>query len=252
MCQFTLSSINTRNREDSRRGRIVNAEFEQPEQRSGRQRQFVSDAAHELRTPLTALRVRIEEALMYPEDIDPQTIFEQALHETERLQAVVEDLLLLARLGTASAICHEPINLSSMISAQTRHRNTKHMLTHLEQGVHVRGIPAQLNRLVAALLDNAERHADSTIKVELLHSNERAWLTVTDDGPGIPIPSREHVFERFSRLDSARSRDTGGKGLGLAIARGIAITHDGSLTVEDSPCGARFVLQIPLLQADST
>jgi signal transduction histidine kinase len=111
--------------------------------------------------------------------------------------------------------------------------------------VVVTGDRLKLARLLTNLLDNAERHAESTIIVTL-RRNEQAVLEVLDDGAGIAPDQREVVFRRFTRLDASRSRDAGGTGLGLPIAREIAQAHRGSLKIEDSDTGARFVLRLPI------
>jgi signal transduction histidine kinase len=95
-------------------------------------------------------------------------------------------------------------------------------------------------------MDNADRHAESQITVTVREEGGQAVLEVLDDGDGIVPEQREVVFERFARLDAARNRDAGGTGLGLPIAREIATAHGGTLTVEDSACGARFVFRMPL------
>jgi signal transduction histidine kinase len=104
----------------------------------------------------------------------------------------------------------------------------------------------QLIRLFTNVLDNAERHAETAIDIECYQRQRNVYLAVTDDGAGISPQDRERVFERFTRLDSARSRSCGGTGLGLTIARDIAQAHQGSLQIEDSPLGARLVLRLPL------
>ena len=104
----------------------------------------------------------------------------------------------------------------------------------------------QLVRLLTNLLDNAERHAASTVTVRVDRDNGQAVLVVHDDGPEIPADQREVVFHRFSRLDTAGDRDRAGSGLGLPLAREIASHHGGTLTIEDSDHGARFVARIPL------
>ncbi len=109
----------------------------------------------------------------------------------------------------------------------------------------MRGDRTRLTRLLTNLLDNAERHAASVITVTVRREAGTCVLEVLDDGAGIPAAQREIVFQRFARLDAARSRDAGGTGLGLPIARQIAETHGGTLTIEDSPPGARFVLRLP-------
>jgi signal transduction histidine kinase len=117
---------------------------------------------------------------------------------------------------------------------------------HGVEGGRVLGDPNSLRRLVVNLLDNAERHAGSRIEVTLHQLDHHVELTVADDGPGIPSADRERIFERFARIDEARSRDRGGTGLGLAIARDIAVSHGGSIDVTNrTGGGARFVARLP-------
>ncbi|MCW2942087.1 MAG: Signal transduction histidine kinaselike protein, partial [Actinomycetia bacterium] len=104
----------------------------------------------------------------------------------------------------------------------------------------------RITRLLVNLLDNAERHATSQITVTVRADGPTAILEVIDDGAGIAVEQREVVFDRFTRLDASRCRDAGGTGLGLAIAREIAEAHEGTLTIEDSERGARFVLRLPV------
>jgi signal transduction histidine kinase len=112
--------------------------------------------------------------------------------------------------------------------------------------VIIRGDVLRLGRLLTNLMDNAERHAVDTITVSVRVEGDWAVLEVLDDGAGIAQDQREVVFRRFTRLDAARNRDAGGTGLGLPIARQIAEAHGGTLTIEDSDQGARFVLRLPL------
>lgn len=214
-----------------------------------RQRQFACDASHELRTPIAGLRVKLEEALRYPDDTDVPTVLEQALGDTERLEAIVTDLLLLARLGASDDLAAEPVDLGALVTRETAHRITRrHLHTDLQHGVIVHGVLPQLTRLLSNLLDNAHHHATSTVDIHLGREADHAVLTITDDGPGIPASDRERVFHKFTRLDTARSRHTGGTGLGLAIARDIAHSHHGTLTIHDSPQGACFVLRLPSIE----
>ena len=113
--------------------------------------------------------------------------------------------------------------------------------------MEVRGDPDQLARVVRNLLDNASRYARSSITIELGPSAERGdvQLAVSDDGPGVPPGSQELVFERFARIDHSRHRGTGGTGLGLSIARDIAGSHGGTIVLEPTPVGARFVVHLP-------
>ncbi|WP_131741498.1 sensor histidine kinase [Actinomadura roseirufa] len=229
--------------------RTANATLDRLEHAVGRQRQFASDASHELRTPIAGLRANLEDASMHPEDNDLRAVVESALHDTDRLESIVTDLLLLARIGTGGTAAQETIDLAALAEAEIGRRAfALKIRTDLAGGVRVRGVRMQLVRLLGNLLDNAERYADEVVFVEVSAVDGQALMAVTDDGAGIPGRDRERVFERFTRLDSARSRGAGGTGLGLAIAREIAHAHDGSLRVEDQPDGvpgARFVLRLP-------
>ncbi|MFG2087039.1 MULTISPECIES: sensor histidine kinase [unclassified Spirillospora] len=230
--------------------RTANATLDRLERAVGRQRQFASDASHELRTPIAGLRANLEDASMHPDDNDLRAVIESALHDTDRLESIVADLLLLARIGTGGTAAQEPIDLSALADAEVGRRTfALKIATEVTRDVAVRGVRMQLVRLLGNLLDNAERYADSSITVEVARRDGRALLTVTDDGPGIAPADRERIFERFTRLDTARSRGAGGTGLGLAIAREIAQAHGGTLRVEDRPAGARFALCLPLAAA---
>ncbi|MFC7582855.1 sensor histidine kinase [Nonomuraea antimicrobica] len=118
----------------------------------------------------------------------------------------------------------------------------------MQTGVSVMGDRLQLARLLTNLLDNAERHADRKVIVTVRRQGDDAVLEVVDDGAGVAYDQREFVFQRFARLDASRSRDAGGTGLGLPIAREIATAHLGTLSIEDSDIGARFVLRLPILE----
>ncbi len=100
-------------------------------------------------------------------------------------------------------------------------------------------------RAVRNLLDNAARHARSTVTVTLREAEAEVVLTVADDGPGIPLEQQDQIFERFTRLDDARTRDSGGTGLGLAITREVVVAHDGTITITNTP-GACFTIVLPL------
>ena len=215
------------------------------------QRQFASDTSHELRTPITGLRTQLEEALLYPEDVDPHETIRAALSTTDRLETIVSDLLTLARMRAGTPIPPEPIDLGALVTEETASR-IKGIPVYVQVARHVRvhGSRIQLIRVVDNLLDNARRHAETSVEVTVTSAAGQAVLAVTDDGAGIAPADRERVFERFTRLDDGRRRDPGGSGLGLAISRDIAHAHHGTLRVEDSSHGARFVLRLPLLKSD--
>jgi signal transduction histidine kinase len=227
--------------------RTVNQTLDRLERAVEQQRRFASDASHDLRSPITAMRAQIEEALLYPEGTDwPETGL-TVLASLERLEAIVTDLLALARLEASAPQAAEPLDLADLVQEELARRpRSKRVRRGLSPGVVVCGDRIRLSRLLTNLLDNAERHAESTIRVTVRAHGGLAVLEVVDDGEGVPPEHREKVFQRFVRLDAARSRDAGGTGLGLPIAREIARAHNGSLTIEDSDLGARFVLQMPL------
>jgi signal transduction histidine kinase len=225
----------------------VNATLDRLEGSLKQLQRFTSDASHDLRSPITAIRARIEAALLDPDDVDWPETAHRVLESLDRLQAIVTDLLTLARLDAGVPRDVDTIDLPGLVSAELQRSNrTKEVRTDLQPRVTVVGDRLRLNRLLTNLLDNAERHARSQIKVIVRAEHDVAVLEVHDDGTGIAPEHREVVFQRFARLDAARHKDVNGTGLGLPIAREIAKAHGGSLTIEDSKIGARFVLRIPI------
>ncbi len=213
-------------------------------------RQFTSDASHDLRSPLTAMRAQLEEALMHPDDTDWPRTTAAVLAGVDRLQAIVTDLLTLARLDARAPLDLSPTDLGRLVSGELDRRAYRmEIVRDLQQNVVVDCDRLRITRLLVNLLDNAERHATSQITVSVRADGPTATLEVLDDGAGIAPEHRERVFDRFTRLDASRDRDSGGTGLGLAIAREIAEAHQGTLTIQDSERGARFVLRLPVPEA---
>nr|WP_170180655.1 ATP-binding protein [Actinomadura pelletieri] len=210
-------------------------------------RSFIADASHELRTPITALRARIELALHAPDDGDPVDTLRSSLNDVDRLHHIVEDLLILARLDSGDLAHRERLDLGALVESVAAGRAPPVPTTvKAESGVLVYANPPRLGRVLLNLLANAERHAAGMIEVAVRTEPGEAVVEVRDDGPGIPPADRERIFERFARVDTARSRADGGSGLGLAIARQIAVLHGGRLYVGDGAYGARLVLRLPL------
>jgi signal transduction histidine kinase len=239
--------------EIARLARTMNAMLDRLQRAAEQQRAFVADASHELRSPLARMRAEMEVDEAHPETADPPATAASVLAETVTLQRLVDDLLLLARgdAGALDVMHREPVDLDEVAEGRVvgfRAAGEARIDAGGVRPVQVPGDPGQLQRAVANLLDNAVRHARDHVVVTL---DERpdgwAELTVADDGPGVPPADRGRVFERFTRLDDARSVRDGGAGLGLAIARDIAERHGGTLTLDaDGSSGARFVLRLPV------
>jgi signal transduction histidine kinase len=237
------------NDEISRLAGTMNEMLERLETSAERQRRFVADASHELRSPLTRMRSELE-VRDASAGTDGSAVLDSVLEEVVDLQELVDDLLDLARFDAAEpAGSLAPVDLDDIVLREARALlELPRVRTDLSRvsAAHVIGNAPQLARAVRNLFDNAARHAASSIVVSLSEEAGEAVLTVSNDGPGIPVELRERVFVRFERLDSARSLAAGGTGLGLAIAREIVERHGGRLGVDGSdPSGARFVLRIP-------
>ncbi|MFG2090501.1 MULTISPECIES: ATP-binding protein [unclassified Spirillospora] len=211
-----------------------------------RQRAFVADVSHELRSPLTGLRAELEVALEHPEDEDWPAVARAALADADRLQGIVSDLLILAKLGAGVQVARQLIDLGEMVRAETARRARRVPVEiAVDEGIMVRVTPHHMARLLTNLLDNAERHAESRIRVTVTTAGPDAVMEVRDDGAGIAPEDRERIFRRFHRLAEGRASDPGGTGLGLTISRDIARAHGGTLIAADSDKGGRLVLRIP-------
>ncbi|MGW7353037.1 sensor histidine kinase [Streptomyces sp. NPDC054784] len=214
------------------------------------QRRFIADAAHELRSPLTTLLASLEVALAYPERTDWPASVTTAARQTRRLQALAEDLLLLARLDTRTPVADPgTVDLAGLASRLVeQYPLDDRPLALSRDGVapaYVHGDPGEYERLLRNLVDNAVRHAAHRVQLTVRNEDGQVVVTVHDDGPGVPGVDAERVFERFVRLDDARSRDRGGAGLGLAIARDLAHRHRGTLALAPRTLGACFELRLP-------
>ncbi|MFE6835034.1 sensor histidine kinase [Streptomyces sp. NPDC057705] len=233
--------------EVARLAETMNATLDRLEASGIRQRQFIADASHELRSPITVLRTQLEVALAVRDpELWPELIG-GALEDIERLQHLAADLLLLARIDAAQPVAAVPLDLTALVREVVEGRlgDRVPVRADLEADVEVTASALWLGRVVTNLVDNAQRYADRSVDVTLRTTARGVVLEVVDDGPGIPAADRERIFERFTRLDDSRSRDHGGAGLGLAIARDLSTHHGGTLTAEDSARGARLVLRLP-------
>jgi signal transduction histidine kinase len=220
-----------------------------------RQRAFVADASHELKTPLTLIKLKAEMVVREPTSPRNRKVIQDQLSEIDRMDSLVSDLLVLARLDADNlGVSHETFDLAKIIS-ETADRfilraAKEEILLDIEVPgeLPAHGDPKRTGQILAALLDNAMRFTPSGGLVTVAgHSHDgRVEASVTDTGPGISSEHLPHVFERFYRADTARRRSSGGTGLGLAIARDLAAIQRGELVVSNAKNGgACFTLSLP-------
>ncbi len=215
------------------------------------QQRFVADASHELRSPLTGIRSQLEVNIAHPRAPGRSGAEQDMLAETIRMQALVEDLLVLARSDQDGVhIPMENVDLDDLVLSEVssqRNASECSIDAHAVSAAQVMGNADQLRRVVRNVLSNAVRHCEFNVSVSLSESGGLVSLVVEDDGPGVPEHLRERIFERFTRSDEARDRDSGGSGLGLAISRAILENHGGTITLQAADSrGARFVIKLPV------
>ncbi len=265
--------VSERNDELGRLGQTLNDMLERLDHSAATQQQLVADIAHELRSPLTGIATQLEVSLAHVDRSDWPETAADALAEARRLEDLIANMLLLARLDNdaESGIggAGEPGG------AANRPGQAGHRLVDLDEIVHeavdraiitggievdrsevgaglVRGDSDQLRRCVQNLLDNAMRYASSTVTVGLSEGVAGVTLVVADDGPGIPAADRTRVFERFYRVSEARERTSGGTGLGLAIVRELVDLHHGSVTATAAePSGTIMTVTLPSVDESS-
>lgn len=232
-----------------RLARTINDMLTRLELSARKQERFVADAAHELRTPLAFVRVRLETALARGDTDTDRQLLPDLLVETARLSSVVDQLLLLARSDAGINATTTPVDLDDVVRdvVGCGPQVPRDLRLGVVQPVQLQGEPALLERVVRNLVENAVRHASSSVEVSLRRDGQHALLIVDDDGSGIPPLARTEVFHRFVRLDEDRGRDAGGVGLGLAIVEEIVRLHSGTVEVGDSPTGgARLAVRLPV------
>jgi signal transduction histidine kinase len=221
-----------------------------------RQRSFIADASHELKTPLTLIRADAEVLQRGLTSPDDRELADDVLAETDRMSAVLSDLLLIARIDAGKlAVRQEPFDLAGVIS-ETADRFVARAASEGVQleaqtpgKLRVRGDSERAAQILSILLDNALRHTPSEGSVSVVGSTRDGFVeaVVEDSGPGVSPEHLPHVFERFYRADTARSRSSGGTGLGLAIARDLARAQNGDLEAENAEgSGAVFRLKLPV------
>jgi len=213
------------------------------------QRRFVGDASHELRSPLSTIISALEVGLTHPELLGPELVDETVLPEAQRMQTLIDDLLLLARADEHGVpLRTADVDLDDLAASEARRieSTTRHTVHADLTPTRLTGDVDALTRVLRNLLENAVRHAHSRVEVSVSAADGVVLLRVSDDGPGIPAEERTRVFDRFVRLDSDRSRTGGGSGLGLAIVAEIVSAHGGSVSADERPGGGTVMtIQLP-------
>lgn len=223
-----------------------------------RMRRLLADVSHELRTPIAALQARAETLLRdNPERDRREDLAVGMVRDTRRAARLVDDLLLMNRLEQAPGdqLRLRPVELGALVRAVVDEQRVLDPGVRCEarvaEPVWVSGDPERLTQIVVNLFSNARRAVGGfgDVVAEVRSKGATAVVEVRDSGPGVPPAERERVFDRFVRLDAARSRADGGSGLGLPISRALARAHGGDVVCADSDRGARFVVTLPALPA---
>ena len=235
----------------------VETSLEQREASEARLRRFVADASHELRTPLAGIRSYAELARRSTEAVPDEVshALGRVESEAQRMGWLVDDLLLLARLDAGRPLELEDVDLSRLVievtnDARVAGPDHRWSLDLPDEALVVRGDVYRLHQVVANLLSNARTHtpAGTSVLVRLAadqRAENQVLLSVSDDGPGVPIELQANVFERFVRGDDSRSRAIGSTGLGLSIAHAVVKAHGGSLTLFSDKGGTEFRITLP-------
>ncbi|MFI1583826.1 sensor histidine kinase [Embleya sp. NPDC020630] len=219
-----------------------------------RLRHFAADASHELRTPVASVRGHAELALRHPGPMPSQVrhSLERIQAESQRMSALVDDLLLLARLDAGRPLVHETVDLTRLVldaTSDARAAGPEHhwVLDVPDEPVTVTGDEHRLQQVIANLLTNARVHTPpgTEVTVRLGADATHVELGVSDDGPGVPIAARAHIFGRFTRADPGRSRATGSTGLGLAIVKAVVGAHGGTVALTDRRGCTEFLVRLP-------
>lgn len=232
----------------------LNAMLDRIDSATSRQRTFVGDAAHELRSPLASVRVQLEVGQRLGPEADWSAMIDDVLVDVDRLDRLVGDLLSLARLDEAAGLTRRhPVAFDELVRLVVDgYGHARVRVAATTSPAIVDGDPDALRRVAINLIDNAVRHAREAVTVSV-RPGKRAGraeciFEVVDDGPGIAEGERARVFDRFYRVQESRSRETGGSGLGLPIARDIVRNHGGRVRLtarEDGAPGLRAVVTLP-------
>lgn len=214
-----------------------------------RMQSFLADASHELRTPLTVIKGYSEMLSkgQISEESDRERAFGRVNSEILRMENLIHDLLLLAELGETTVPIREEIDFSELLTSFSRDFQTlnpeRAVTIEIEDGITCLGSIDHMRRLIQNTLNNISRHTpqDTRVRIQLSRSGKKTLLILEDGGPGLPETSYRDGIELLNRFDSARSRETGGSGLGLSIIAAIVHEHDGTLALRKSTLGGLAV-----------
>ena len=222
--------------------------------------QFVSNASHELKTPLATMKILLESIIYQPEmDAEMRTEFLTDINkEIDRLNMIIGDLLTLVsmdsktmRLNRTNFSFADLVNDTADRLKLVLEQRNQELKLQLSDRCDMYADSAKLTQVVYNLMENASKYTQEggIIRVRLIRSGRDAIFTVTDNGPGIPKEDQTHIFDRFYRVDKARSRETGGTGLGLSIVRQMVLMHGGTVSVEsEEGNGSTFIVELPIHQ----
>ena len=219
--------------------------------------QFVSNASHELKTPLATMKIMLE-TVMYQPDMPPELrseFMQDMNHEIDRLTGIVTDLLTLTRMDSEQGVMkQETVDMSALteevvhLLTPAAEKRGQRLESHIAPGLQMMGDRTRLNQILYNLTDNAIKYSPDGGRISVALQQEADGLVwrVRDNGVGIPAEDQEHIFERFYRVDKARSRETGGTGLGLSIVKQLVTMHGGEITVHSEPNhGSEFRVVFP-------
>ncbi|MDY5730205.1 MAG: HAMP domain-containing sensor histidine kinase [Eubacteriales bacterium] len=225
--------------------------------------QFISNASHELKTPLATMKILLE-TILYQDDMDPsisKEFLDDINKEIDRLNSVIKDLLTLVSLDNKTVQLQKTqFNLSDLVNdigkkmKMIADKKGKVLLFNIEENVDFYGDEAKLHHVVYNLVDNAVKYTgdDGVIELNLFKNGKMVILSVRDNGHGIPEEDTKHIFDRFYRVDKARSRETGGTGLGLSIVHQMVMLHGGKIYVESKEGeGSEFVVELPFTKKEA-
>lgn len=224
--------------------------------------QFVQNASHELKTPLATMKLLLEN-LIYQPDMPPELrveFMQDMNHEIDRLSGIITDLLTLTQMDSQeTGVQSAPVDFSALCTESVHalvpaaENAGLHLETRIGEDVCLMGDTSKLGQVVYNLIDNAVKYTPQggRVTVTLAADGGEAVLSVRDTGIGIPPEDAKHIFDRFYRVDKARSRATGGTGLGLSIVRQMVQLHGGTITVDSTPGeGSVFTVRLPMRKGE--